>query len=254
MKRLLRALAFSACLLLPAVSARAQISTLCVNCGNEVTQYLNYGQLLSQTATQAQQLATQVSQYMSMLTNLQQLPAQVVGSVMSPFGTQAGDLLKLYSAASSLSYSASQAQNVVNGSLQGGLAMNMSPTQYAQYVATQAQNRGGVFQQMFTDNNQKLQDLQKTSAAFKAAADNVPSLQGNLDGLAQLNTLAAASGSVATEMLGVNRQALAMKLDEKASEAAGINMAEQIRQQRIDETNVNLDTLGTGLKANKIWR
>lgn len=235
-------------------SAEAQWSVNCTNCGNEVTQYMNYGELLSQTVQSAQQLATQVSQYMTMVQNLQQLPAQVIGGVLSPFGDQAGDLLKLYNAATSLSFSASQAQNVVNGTLQGGVSMNLTPTQYAQYIAQQAQNRGGVFAKMFNDNNQKLQDLQKTSAAFKTASDNVPNLQGNLDGLAQLNTLAAASGNVATDMLAVNRQALSIKLDEKTNEAAGINMAEQVKQQRIDDMNANLDALGTGLKANKTWR
>lgn len=233
------------------LSARAQVSTLCVNCGNEVTQGLNYIELGLQTISAADQLRTQITDF---LTNTAKLPSSVSGAISQHFQTETGDLLRLYNAAATLSNSVRQTQNVFNGMLQGGVSMGVSPTEYQRYVAQQAQSVGGTYRQMFDDNNQRLRDLQRASATFQAAAENVPNLQGNLDSLSQLNTLAAANGNIATEMLAVNRQALAIRLEDKASEQAAIEAAAQMRQQRMNETDANLDSLRSGLRANTRWR
>lgn len=231
--------------------AKAQVSTLCVNCSNEVTQGLNYIELGAQTITAAKQLTAQITDF---LTNTTKLPGSVSGAISQHFGVETTDLLRLYNAAATLSNSVRQSQSVFNGMLQGGVAMGVSPTEYQRYVAQQAQTVGGTYRQMFDDNNQRLRDLQRASTTFQAAAENVPNLQGNLDSLSQLNALAAANGNVATEMLAVNRQALAIRLDDKANEQAAIEAAAQMRQQRMSETDANLEALRTGLKANTRWR
>jgi P-type conjugative transfer protein TrbJ len=249
MKKLIATLLMSA-----SIATHAQVSTLCVNCGNEATQYLNYGELLTHTTQGAAQLRTQISQYAAMIQNLQQLPGERVSSLMGPQANQIVGLVDLYSATNSLFSAASQANSVVSNTLSSAAAMNMTPSQYNAYVANQARTRGGVYQQMMTNNNNSMRNLQKVSESFQKAAEKVPDLQGNLDSLGQLNTLAAASGQVATEMLATNQAALNLQLDDrKKSEDAAAVMIED-RQRRDDDFKANLNALGTGLKANKVWQ
>jgi len=251
----LRVLALSITLVIsPIPQANAQISTLCVNCGDQITQFLNYGQLLLQTATSASQLATQVSQYMTMIQNLQQLPKEMLNGISLPFNGQLGDLSKLYNAANSLSYSATQANNMIDGVTRGSLASGLNPTSYLQSLAQQAQTRGGVYQTMVDDNNRRLKDLQQTSTSFQQAAQNVPNLQGNLDSLAQLNSLAAASGNVATEMLAVQRQSVGMQLEEKSSSEAAKTAISVMKQQQIQEEDAMHQGISQGLKTSKPWK
>jgi P-type conjugative transfer protein TrbJ len=210
--------------------AQAQVSTVCVNCGSEVTQYLNYAELLSQTASSASQLSTQISQYATMVQNLTSLPTQMLSDVTAPFKSQLSDLSTLYTAATSLSSSASKVQKLIDNNLQSSAAAGMTPSAYVKYVADQASTRGGVYKQMIDDNNTKLKSLQDTSTAFQKAADNTSNLQGTLDGLQQTNSLAAASGQVATDMLGVQRQAIGITLQDKADHEASSAAALQMRQ------------------------
>lgn len=238
----------------PVPQANAQIATLCVNCGDQITQFLNYGQLLLQTATSASQLATQVSQYMTMIQNLQQLPKEMLNGISLPFNGQLGDLSKLYNAANSLSYSATQANNMIEGVTRGSVASGQNPTSYLQSLAQQAQTRGGVYQTMVDDNNRRLKDLQQTSTSFQQAAQNVPNLQGNLDSLAQLNSLAAASGNVATEMLAVQRQSVGMQLEDKSSSEAAKTAISVMKQQQIQEDDAMHQGISQGLKTSKPWK
>lgn len=244
----------AACSLFPIPPANAQVATLCVNCSDQVTQFLNYGQLLTQTATSASQLATQVSQYMTMIQNLQQLPAKLMGDVLSPYKDQISDLTKLYDATNALYQSANMAKTSIDGTLKGGVAMKMDPVDYLKYVAAQAKTRGGVYKQMLDANNQRMQDLQKTSTAFQKAAENVPNLQGNLDSLAQLNTLAATSGKVATELLSLQRQAMSMQVQESVNQESANEALSEANQLSIQERAANFKDMRDNLKANKKWK
>lgn len=246
------AAALGACLAV--LPARAQWAVTCVNCGMEVTQLLNNVELMTQTVSAANRLTTQISQLATMYQNLTQLPTQLQSTVSLPFQSQVTELTALYNAVNSLANSANQVQSMMNGTLQSAASMNMTPSQYNQYLAQQAQNQGGIYQQMLTDNNRRLQELQSTSTAFRQAADNIPNIQGNLDNLQQLNLLAAASGNVATEMLATNRQALAMSLRQNVVDVNEANRLMQLRQQSTDDLNVNLDTLGSGLRTRTTWR
>lgn len=255
MKNLVRVLAIStACSFLPAAPAQAQVAVACVNCGNEWTQLLNYGELLMQTSQSASQLATQISQYTTMIRNLQQLPGQLVGELTGPYAQQISDLAQLHNAANSLYKSGSDAKSSIDDILRGGMAMNLSPTDYLKYVAEQARSRGGVYQQMADGNSRAMENLQKTSASFQKAAKNVPNLQGNLDSLAQLNTLAAASGQVATEMLAVQRQAMAMRIEEKDKEEESRAVTAEGQNAVLEAQRTEFQGLQGGFKVNKTWR
>lgn len=262
MKKLARVLAIStACSFLPAAPAQAQVAVACVNCGNEWTQLMNYGELLMQTSQSASQLATQVKQYSTMIRNLEQLPKQIIDELTSPYAEQIKDLAQLYKEAKSLYASTMDlyastmdAKSSIDNILRGGIAMNLSPTDYLKYIAEQARSRGGVYQKMAEGNSRALENLQKTSASFQKAAKNVPNLQGNLDSLAQLNSLAAASGQVATEMLAVQRQAMAIQIEEKNKEEESRAITAEGQNAVLEAQRTEFQGLQGGFKVNKTWR
>lgn len=253
--RLLRIASLSAVMSLTQIpAAQAQWTVSCTNCDNEWTQLLNFGELLWQTYTQMSQLETQIDQYKTMVQNLEQLSGNVQSGISSPFQGQIGDLQKLYNSANALSRSAKETQAMIDGTLQGSASMNMTPSNYQKYMAQQAKSQGGVYQQMLDDNNNRLMNLQQTSQAFQTASANVGSLQGNRDSLAQLNALAAASGNVATELLSVNRQLMAMKLEEKATEKADQAVTANTKQQQMQDTRTNLDALKNAFSGGQKWK
>ena len=200
----------SVALLTPS-SSPAQV--VCANCSTELTQLLNYAQLIDQLAKQASILETNLNQYRNMTTNTTPLTSTQWGSALSDINT----VNQLLGQATSLSYAAgnidSQFSNKYsdyNNYLAGQLTTQTFAAKYQQWssdtnssVKTTLRGAGQQSSQIQTGEESTLQNLET----------QVTGVQGNLDAL-QVNSEIAMQ---TVRQLQKLRQLVAMDVQLKAN-------------------------------------
>ncbi len=211
--------------------------TLMVGGATEPTQLLNYGELLYNSAKQAESVANQiqaqlvrVQELQAAARNLANAPQAVLTQTVAPYQNQALQAQQLLDAVQAAQTTFQQAGQMVQARLAEAQALGTTPQQYLQFEAQLAHTRGGVYAAAYQRDTQTLQDVVTRSSALQNISDNLPST-GAVEGLDKLNALVSV---VAGETLTLNRQVAAAsaetharQMNDSQQQQAGLAQAQQ---------------------------
>lgn len=170
----------------------------------EATQLANNVELVASYAKHAESVMVQINQYMTMLQNLQQLPAAALRDAL---GTGVGELagqmqqyLSLYQSVDRLRRSAQATSRMLDfhGNALGSL--NMSGEDYLNAMLALSRSGHKYYRGMHQDALSTLQSLERDGADVQRLADSIPGVTGNIQGL---QLIAAGQAQVARQLVGL---------------------------------------------------
>lgn len=187
----------------------------------EFTQVMNNGLLTKSVAHEATMVANQVreitvsmNQYATMIQNLRQLPAQVVGQMLGPFAQDIRTYTDAYRAVTGLYNSASDAQRVFENrarEMKNIKAAGFNPDNYLAYESSLATRNAAVKQKLEGDMA-TLQDYQAHLQSYQQqAASKAGAINGNVSGFQTLSTMASQQLGELAEMNKQMREQIAAK-------------------------------------------
>mgnify|MGYP001424733220 CR=1 FL=1 len=198
----------------------------------EPTQILNNIELLGinlssikQVALAASQLTTQINQYVTMLTNLQNLPGEILQQVLGPSASSVFSTIRqlngLYTTITGVFDAARRLENTFETSINAIRRMNINPVEYLKNASGLARSEGGVWKQVLEGTVQDLKTLEQGEVAVRQYQSSIPNIKGNLDGL---QTLASGLAMTNNNLLGLRselyKQTIAVaSASKKAAEA-----------------------------------
>lgn len=207
MKKTLAATAIAASLAAIAPTAQAQWAVVCPTCSQAASQALEYGSMVKDTAVQAAQYATQVSQYTTMVRNLVRLDPATIGKIIGVPGADAQGIVVALKDAYTASTSLYQSANRVYGdwlAVQRVADMSNGKFTHAQIIDTMkrlAVERGGVYEQQMKQREANQKAFENSQKAVAAAADNINLSQTQMQGLQQLSQQASLAHQLQLQML-----------------------------------------------------
>lgn len=171
----------------------------------EVTQLLNYGQLVASYAKQAQMVVNQVTaqvtrveSYIAMLEHLYQLPTEVMNEVVKPWQSQGSLLQKISESVNGVAAAASQVTSIYTRSTAEMANLNMTGQQWLGAYQKLASQQGSFFQTQYQQDVTAMANLATKATQLQATAALNPSITGDVKGL---QMLVQQSGVVAAESL-----------------------------------------------------
>jgi P-type conjugative transfer protein TrbJ len=208
----------------------------------EWTQLANNVELIASVSKQAQMVAeqiiskiTQINQLQTMMTNLKQLPGQVISQSMAPYAEQLNAFRELQGAVNGIRSAADNTRAMYENR---GLDFNASGKDVRSYIEFEvalAQRRGGVYKQRLDQDLAAMDQLRDRAANLRTVAQRTASITGNVEGLQQLGQLSAMS---AGELMEIKAAILAQNADRN----------EQAKQEQ-DATAVRSSVADNSIKA-----
>lgn len=189
----------------------------------EITQLANHAELVASYLQQVQTAVNTLGSYVQLVKSLKQMDALTLARMLGFNGID--QLIGLYQQVSRLQ---NDYQNVLNQlqNFQAGVQMTgMSPTQYLQTAAVAAQKYGGIYQQIYQQEQDALNSLiadQATAAATAASAGAITSTVGGLQAIVSSN---AQMQSIMLSMLGEMRKASMLAAQDRVRQAVDIKNA-----------------------------
>lgn len=169
--------------------------------GMQITQQ---SELVAIYAKEAEQAMTQLNQYMTMLQNLQQLPAavlqQALGVGVGELAGQMQQYLSLYQSVSRLRGSAQQVADTLAFHERARSSLDMSADDYFNTLLALSRSGHSYYQRMHQDALTGMQSLERDAGDVQRLAATIPNVTGNIQGL---QTLAAVQTQVARQLVGV---------------------------------------------------
>lgn len=199
----------------------------------EATQLANNAELVASYAKHAESVMVQINQYMTMLQNLQQLPAAALRDAL---GTGVGELagqmqqyLSLYQSVDRLRRSAQATSRMLDfhGNALGSL--NMSGEDYLNAMLALSRSGHEYYRGMHQDALSTLQSLERDGADVQRLADSIPGVTGNIQGL---QLIAAGQAQVARQLVGL-QSTLAQANASTALEGEEARKREEISKARM---------------------
>lgn len=215
---------------------------------SEVTQLMNNIELVSQVGEATQTTANTLMTAQSTMQQLRQLPSSVLNESMS--GLPVDKVRAMADAYVVMNRSTAvykDAEDVLRKAAYDADQLGVTPSELLRLKADAAYKHGGVYQQTYEQEQEKLRRLAETSKEVQKQADTVKSIDSNVGGiqfLASQNvqvqaSLADISGSIATANANAAREAQIEKdaQGRVASEAAAL---EEVRRKNARIPNADL--------------
>lgn len=213
----------------------------------EITQILNYGELISQTAQQISTTSNTLMTANSTLQQLKQLDPSVVGQMTGLPINQVTQLASAYTVMSNAVGTYKDAAAVLTKAQQDSTALGVTPSQLLQMKANVAAAYGGVYQQQYSQEQAKLTQLAQTSKDVQDSAAQIAGVDANVKGIQLL----------ANQNLKV--QSLLVQLNDSVatanSNAAQVKVNQAtVEQQKaiVDAANSNVFTTNAATDATNI--
>ena len=190
----------------------------------EWTQIANHIELLfsvsKQTAMVSEQIASKVQlirQYQTMLTNLKNLPQNLMDEALAPYQESLAALNELRGSVQDLRGAADSARTVFEGRGMDFRSSGMDLRKYMKYESALANQRGGMYRKRMDQDIAAMDALRDKSTALRRVSQRTAAITGNLEGLQQLGQLS----SMATgELMEIKSVLLAQSADKNADKAA----------------------------------
>lgn len=183
----------------------------------EITQLLNNVELIGHTGYLADQVATQIEQYV-----LQQFQAELqkfnlqplAGTILpnlSPWQQQGiQPYVKAYDVTTKLRDSANTASQMLSGEVAAMQKLQMDPQTYTQTMIQASKDQSGYYKKAVDDDIKALQDLQARGEALNKLRDEIPSIDTQIKGM---QSLATTNTMMVGEVQNMNQNLLQMKQD-----------------------------------------
>ncbi len=192
----------------------------------EATQLMNNAELVASVAKQSQMVAgqirdytQQVQQYMTMVQNLKQLPAAMIGKQLAPYKDSLQTAMQLYQAVDGVYTATDQARRMLASRQDEMRRLDMSPSQYFTYEHALALARGGQYKQKVDRDMQVLMEAEEKARVLAQMDTEISKISGNVEGL---QTLAQQNQMMAGELIRMNQylaQSQIDRNDEKRAQA-----------------------------------
>ncbi|GIK44811.1 MAG: hypothetical protein BroJett012_07140 [Betaproteobacteria bacterium] len=170
----------------------------------EATQMMNNAELVASYAKHAESVMVQINQYMTMLQNLQQLPASVLQEMFgSAFGDIAGTIgqyTQLYGRVSDLYTSARSVSQMLDMHGRAMDDLNMQPQQYVNNMIALSRTNRDYFRSVEEDAHRRIGNLERDMSAVQTYAQSIPNVQGNIQGL---QTIAQGNAQISGLLVGI---------------------------------------------------
>ena len=189
----------------PLVPIVSRAGTVMGNGGStEVTQLLNYGQLVGSYLKQAQMVVNQVQaqvtrvmSYMAMLEHLYQLPTEISNEVIKPWQEQGSLLQKISQSVNGVAAAASQVTSIYSRSTAEIANLKMTGQQWLGAYQQLASSQGSFFANQYASDVAAIGNLATKAQQLQVTAAQNPAITGEVKGLQMLvqqsNVVAAES-------------------------------------------------------------
>jgi DNA-binding transcriptional MerR regulator len=211
-----------ALLLCTAVSGAFAGSVAGTGGATEVTQLLNNGELINQTSQQIATVSNTLSTANATLQQLKQLDPSVIAKMTGLPLDQIQKLGDAYKVMSSAVGVYNQAANVLKQAQQDAAALKVTPSALLQMKANVAAAYGGMYQQQYSQEQDKLTQLAQTAKDVQDSAASISGIDAGVKGVQFLanqnlkvqSLLVQLNDSVAT----ANSNAARAKVEQKTLE------------------------------------
>lgn len=225
-----------------------------INAAQESTQWLNFGQLTAQLLQQVAIVKNQIDQYKTMVTNLVQLPGQVINTITQP----ARDLLDIVAEFSSSAVELQDSVKSIGTMWQRRnsemINLKLNPKEYIRQEMVLAKSRGSKYQQQWTADIDTLQNLGVRAQKFQQLAGEIPNVEGNVQGIQLLNTQL---NLAAQELVGIHavlrKNSINEGQDRMDKEQAKVIEAERRQAQLDAQTKVTERDKGLKIRFKAPW-
>jgi type IV secretion system protein TrbJ len=211
------------CALISLSHGRAAASGLIAG-ATEPTQIANNielaGSLVQQTRTVAEQIAAKVTlikQYQTMLTNLKNLPENVIQQTLAPYREQLAAFQQLQGSVNDLRGAAENTRAMFTSRGADFSRSGMDMGTFLKYEMTLANKKGGIYRKRMDQDFAAMDALRDKASALRATAARTSAITGNVEGLQQLSQLSAMQ---AGEMMEIKSALLAQSADRNLEKAA----------------------------------
>ncbi len=160
----------------------------------EVTQILNNVELAAQTLKQARIVAEQINTVINTgttvmhgITNLKNLPYQVMDEMLAPYKSQVADLQGLLGSVNGMKAAAQTASYLMTSRMNEASSMKLSLGEYMKYEVKLAVTKGGVYRQRFNQDIAAIDNLQVRAKQLVSITEKTKAVSGNVEGLQLLN-------------------------------------------------------------------
>lgn len=234
----LSAVAIAVSSIFAATYPSSSIASGAVAGATEITQIANNvllgGQLVEQATTAAASVAAKLTlaqQYITMLQNIKNLPADMLKELSAPYKNQIKALLDLQTSIKDVKTAADNTKAMFGMRGQDWATSGKSLTDYLKYEVALADKKGGIYKKKLDQDIAAMDDMKEKATALRKVADKTASITGNVQGLQQLSQL---SGMAAGELMEIKGVLLAQSADRnqtKMETEEGKKLTAQYRQQ-----------------------
>lgn len=207
----------------------------------EITQLMNNTELVMQVGEAVQTTANTLATAQATMQMLRQLPSTVVSQMTGLPIDQVAKLAQAHVVMSQASGVYKDAAAVLKKAQQDSVKLNISPSELLNYKAQAAAAFGGIYKQVYDQEQAKLQNLSVWSKDVQKQAETVKSIDANVKGIQFLasqnismqSILAKIGESIATANSNAAMEAAAAKNEEEVhskNEKYVIQRQEEARQ------------------------
>ena len=186
----------SVCILIVSVLAALPLTAFAFGGGvagaTEITQLLNNVELAAATGHQASMVAEQVQtkltalqQYATMMTNLKNLPQEVLDQALGPYQQQIDGLRQIYGAVTDVKQAADDTRNLFTRRIGEMQSLKMNPRDYQVAESALAAKKGGIYERQMRADLAALDNLRVRAEQLQTLSKK--QVYGNVQGLDKLN-------------------------------------------------------------------
>ncbi len=158
----------------------------------EITQLMNNAELAAATGKQAAMVVEQVKsnltalqQYATMITNLKNLPQDVLDQALGPYQQQMDSLRQIYGAVTDVKQAADNTRSFFTRRIGEMQSLNMNPRDYLTAESALAVKKGGIYERQMRADLAALDNLRVRAEQLQTLSKK--QVYGNVQGLDKLN-------------------------------------------------------------------
>jgi type IV secretion system protein TrbJ len=191
---------------------------------SEFTQIANNMELATSVAKQSAMVTEQITaritllnQYTTMITNLKNIPQNIIQETLAPYQTQLDAFRQLQGSVSNLRGAADSTRAMFESRGVDFRNSGMDMGSFLKYELALANKKGGIYRQRMDQDFASMDALRDKASALRSTAAKTSAITGNVQGLQQLSQLSAMQ---AGELMEIKSTLLSQSADRNMDNAA----------------------------------
>jgi type IV secretion system protein TrbJ len=219
------------------------------------------GSLAEEAATAAATLATKITvaqQYLTMLQNIKNLPANMLAELSKPYKDQIKAFTDLQKSIKDVKNAAEETRAMFTSRGMDFRQSGKSFSDYLKFEVALAEKKGGVYKKRMDQDLAAMDTMKEKAIALRSVADKTASITGSVQGLQQLSNLASMQAGelmeIKSAILDQNVARNSDKLDaEEAAKNKAILMGAVAKGAKERSTRDNTTTFRIGDPYERNW-